>query len=300
VDMESGWPLFIRDRFDETFQLRGGGSERRSGFTLIFFEGSLPLDRTAAASAIVGGIASVEGQRSPPSAPGPAGGLGTAAPISSGTAAPSSSGTAAPGGPAGGPGTAAPSGSSLAAPGSESSAGPQSAGAGPLPAGSGLVAPGSESSAGPQPAGAGPLPAGAGPGPLVSGAQDRILEDAGVELAQSEAGIVLRVRDLHFIADSDQILPSDLWRLDAIAAALKALPGRNFLVEGYSASVGNPAGELGLSQKRAKRVADELAGRGIEAGRFLYKGWGSSRPLASNDTEAGRAENRRVEITVLD
>ncbi len=135
---------------------------------------------------------------------------------------------------------------------------------------------------------------------MISGAADRVLDEAGVEIAQSPAGIVLRVRDIRFVADSDEVLPSELWRLDAIAAALKALPGRNFLVEGYSASVGNPSGELALSQRRAKRIADELAARGIEAGRFMYRGLGSAQPLAPNDTEAGRAKNRRVEITVLD
>ena len=125
-------------------------------------------------------------------------------------------------------------------------------------------------------------------------------EAAGLELASSPEGPVLRVKDLRFVADSNTILGTELWRLDAIAAALKAMPNRSFLVAGHSAAVGKPAGELELSVKRAKRVADELVVRGIEASRLLYRGLGSSQPLAPDDTEEGRAKNRRVEITVLE
>jgi outer membrane protein OmpA-like peptidoglycan-associated protein len=125
------------------------------------------------------------------------------------------------------------------------------------------------------------------------------MDKAGLELDSSPEGLVLRVRDLRFAADSDAILPGELWRLDAIAAALKALPGKSFLVAGHSAGVGKALGELELSEKRAKKVADELGARGIEASRLLYRGFGSSKPLEPNDTEAGRAKNRRVEILVL-
>jgi outer membrane protein OmpA-like peptidoglycan-associated protein len=146
-------------------------------------------------------------------------------------------------------------------------------------------------------------PAGAGPGPLIAGeapALDDAFAAAGLELGTSPEGLVLRVKDLRFVADSDEILGSELWRLDAIAAALKALRGRNFLVAGHSAAVGKAEGELELSMLRAKKVTDELVKRGIESSRMLYRGFGSSRPLAGNDTEEGRAKNRRVEITVLE
>lgn len=151
----------------------------------------------------------------------------------------------------------------------------------------------------------------AGPGPLLSSGESAIdegpvlsaspeLARAGVDLLGSPEGLVLRIKDLHFAADRDEILPGESWRLDALAASLAAFPGRSFLVEGHSAGVGKPAGELELSVLRAKRVVDELAARGIAAGRFVYRGLGSTRPLASNDNEAGRAANRRVEITILE
>jgi len=71
-------------------------------------------------------------------------------------------------------------------------------------------------------------------------------------------------------------------------------------VEGHTAAVGRAAGELELSKRRAKKIVDELSARGIPADRFIYKGWGGTKPVAGNDTEEGRARNRRVEITVLD
>lgn len=144
----------------------------------------------------------------------------------------------------------------------------------------------------------------AGPGPLLSGEELALdesspLASAGVELLDSPEGIVLRVKDLRFVADSDEILASEKWRLDAIAASLAGIAEGSFLVEGHSASVGKPKGELELSGLRAKRVVDELVARGIAANRFIYRGLGSGHPIAENSTEAGRARNRRVEITIL-
>jgi outer membrane protein OmpA-like peptidoglycan-associated protein len=63
--------------------------------------------------------------------------------------------------------------------------------------------------------------------------------------------------------------------------------------------VGRPADEAALSEARAKRVVDELVARGIEAKRFLWQGYGATRPLAPNDTESNKALNRRVENTIL-
>jgi outer membrane protein OmpA-like peptidoglycan-associated protein len=126
------------------------------------------------------------------------------------------------------------------------------------------------------------------------------LEKAGVDIVESGRSVVLRVRDLPFLADSDEIVGGEEWRLDAIAEALRGIPERSFLVEGHSASVGKPEGELELSERRAKRIVDELAARGIAASRFIYRGLGSTRPLASNASGEGRARNRRVEITILD
>ncbi len=123
---------------------------------------------------------------------------------------------------------------------------------------------------------------------------------AAYEVARSERGVVMLLYDLRFVADGDQVLPSERGRFDAIASALKKLPERSFLVEGHTADLGKAAGQYELSERRARRVVDELVARGIPAARFVYRGLGADAPVAPSDTEANRARNRRVEITILD
>ncbi|MCQ2981289.1 MAG: OmpA family protein [Treponemataceae bacterium] len=122
---------------------------------------------------------------------------------------------------------------------------------------------------------------------------DMIVED-------TSAGLRLSIRNLQFAPDSDQLLAGEKNRLDQIAAALKDCGSGQFLVEGHCAATGNPVGEKALSIARAKRIVDELTRRGIGAERFLYIGYGADRPVADNVTTAGKAANRRVEITILE
>ncbi|WP_143592658.1 OmpA family protein [Treponema berlinense] len=113
------------------------------------------------------------------------------------------------------------------------------------------------------------------------------------------AGIRLSIRDIKFAPDSAQILPGESSRLDEIAEVLKMAPNAQLLVEGHTASVGKPAGEQTLSEQRAKKIAQELKARGVKAGAFICRGFGGTKPVASNETPEGRAQNRRVEITIL-
>ncbi len=117
---------------------------------------------------------------------------------------------------------------------------------------------------------------------------------------ETSQGIRLSVRDIRFAADSDAILGEEAWRLDAIAEALKLVPGGRFLVEGHTASVGKPEGEKRLSVARAQRIVEQLTKRGLQAEQFIYAGYGGTKPVADNATGAGRAQNRRVEITILE
>jgi outer membrane protein OmpA-like peptidoglycan-associated protein len=126
-------------------------------------------------------------------------------------------------------------------------------------------------------------------------------EDRGIDLVSVPEGIRLVVKDIRFIPDSDEFLPEERPRLDVIAGALKlAGPEQNFLVEGHTANLGKPSGEMELSVLRAKKMVDELTRRGISANRFIYKGWGGTKPVGDNSNEEGRSLNRRVEITILE
>jgi outer membrane protein OmpA-like peptidoglycan-associated protein len=68
------------------------------------------------------------------------------------------------------------------------------------------------------------------------------------------------------------------------------------MVTGYTDSVGSDAYNLRLSERRANTVREALVAEGIAADRITTKGMGESNPVASNDTAAGRAQNRRVDI----
>ena len=124
--------------------------------------------------------------------------------------------------------------------------------------------------------------------------------ESGIQVAKVEEGVRLTISDLQFKPDSDELLDNEAYRLNLLADSLRKIPDRTFLVEGHTASIGSPEGEVELSVARAKRIVDELAGRGIEAGRFIYKGWGGARPAADNATDEGRKINRRVEITIIE
>ena len=121
-----------------------------------------------------------------------------------------------------------------------------------------------------------------------------------VTVESTASGIRLTMQNLNFKPDSAELLPGEAERLDQIAAVLKEVSDQMFLVEGHTASVGKVAGEKQLSVERANAIAETLVKRGIPRERFICKGSGGTKPVASNSTSQGRAKNRRVEITILE
>ena len=121
-----------------------------------------------------------------------------------------------------------------------------------------------------------------------------------ITVDNTEAGIRLTIQNLQFKADSAELLPGEEKRLDQIAEILKLADGAQFLIEGHTADTGFESGEMLLSKERAFSIANALSKRGISSDRFICKGSGSKKPVASNDTPEGKAQNRRVEITILD
>lgn len=124
--------------------------------------------------------------------------------------------------------------------------------------------------------------------------------ESSVKIKETAGGIMLTLENLHFKPDSAQLLPGEAALLDKIAAILKETGQNKLLVNGHTASVGNPSGEMALSIERAKEVAAQLCKRGIDADKFICRGSGSKYPVADNSTKEGMAQNRRVEITILE
>ncbi|MCG2720752.1 MAG: OmpA family protein [Thermodesulfovibrionales bacterium] len=88
--------------------------------------------------------------------------------------------------------------------------------------------------------------------------------------------------------------------LDKLAEFLEQYPNRKVLIEGFTDSTGSETYNLGLSQNRADSVRDALTMKGVPATRITTKGYGEQYPIASNATSAGKQQNRRVEVVILD
>jgi outer membrane protein OmpA-like peptidoglycan-associated protein len=102
-----------------------------------------------------------------------------------------------------------------------------------------------------------------------------------------------------FATNSYEIQPRFRHTLDQVAETLAQYNQTYLDVYGHTDSTGNDAINVPLSQNRAAAVADYLASRGVQAARIGTQGFGSSRPVASNDTAEGRQANRRVEIKIV-
>jgi outer membrane protein OmpA-like peptidoglycan-associated protein len=124
----------------------------------------------------------------------------------------------------------------------------------------------------------------------------------GVDVTEVDDGRAILVNlpnGVTFATDSSAISPSFRATLDQIAQSLQTYPNSLIDVYGHTDSTGSDTYNQGLSERRAKAVADYLSMRGVSAARIRWQGFGETQPIASNDTEAGRAQNRRVEIKIV-
>ena len=103
---------------------------------------------------------------------------------------------------------------------------------------------------------------------------------------------------LNFQSGSSQITPDSLKSVNDLAQILKAYPNVQVQVVGHTDNIGNAESNQALSLARAEAVKTVLVGQGISAERVATQGFGEARPIASNDTEEGRARNRRIELNV--
>jgi outer membrane protein OmpA-like peptidoglycan-associated protein len=107
---------------------------------------------------------------------------------------------------------------------------------------------------------------------------------------------------IHFEFDSDVIKPRSYDLLAEIASTIKAHPEILAIrIEGHASAEGTEEYNLDLSDRRARSVRRHLVERGsVEEGRLTSQGYGEMRPVATNDDEAGRSRNRRVEFAITE
>lgn len=126
---------------------------------------------------------------------------------------------------------------------------------------------------------------------------DRLKE---LEARPTERGMVLTLGDVLFDFNKANLKPGGLKVVDRLASFMGEYPNRNVQIEGYTDSIGSSEYNENLSLRRALAVQQALVNRGISTNRISVRGYGEQFPVASNETEAGRQRNRRVEIVISD
>ncbi len=126
------------------------------------------------------------------------------------------------------------------------------------------------------------------------------VRDDDITRAVMEKGNIIPLKYIFFDPDKSELLPRSHVELRKLAGILNQYPSIQLEVRGHTDSRGEESYNLRLSRDRAQAVMDYLLSEGIEAGRLRFRGYGSSQPIATNHSDQGRRQNRRVEICILD
>jgi len=121
-----------------------------------------------------------------------------------------------------------------------------------------------------------------------------------LQLRQTESGVVVTLGDVLFESGQTELRQEAMASLVEVVDLLQSEPDKKIRIEGHSDAVGDANTNLEISQKRADAVLEALVSLGVEAGRVTTQGMGEDFPIASNETDEGRAQNRRVDVILLD
>ena len=119
-----------------------------------------------------------------------------------------------------------------------------------------------------------------------------------LQAKQTDRGLVLTLGDVLFDSGQATLKPGAASTIERLASFLEQSPERSVAIEGHTDSMGSDSYNLSLSENRANSVKAALVAKGISAQRIVSVGKGEGVPVASNDSSAGRQQNRRVEIIV--
>ena len=119
-----------------------------------------------------------------------------------------------------------------------------------------------------------------------------------LETRDSARGLIVNMSDVLFDSGKYTLKPGAREKLAKLSGIILAYPSLKLEVEGHTDSVGTDEYNMELSENRANSVRDYLVQQGINTSSIAARGFGESQPVASNDTAAGRQQNRRVELVV--
>lgn len=112
-----------------------------------------------------------------------------------------------------------------------------------------------------------------------------------------QVGEIISLKNILFEQGSSKIMTESYAELDRLVELLNSNPTMKIQVNGHTNNIGIK--NMEISEQRAKAVVDYIVGEGIDPDRLNYKGYGDTKPIASNDTEEGRIINRRVEFQII-
>lgn len=119
-----------------------------------------------------------------------------------------------------------------------------------------------------------------------------------LETRETARGLIVNISDVLFDFNKYTLKPGAREKMAKVSGILLAYPGLKIQVEGHTDSVGSDEYNMKLSQQRADSVRDYLTAQGVPAAMITAVGFGKAQPVASNDSAAGRQQNRRVELVV--
>ncbi len=120
-----------------------------------------------------------------------------------------------------------------------------------------------------------------------------------IVLTPIEVGLTVRLKNIYFDFDKTTLKSESFVELNKVVEFLKQNSNVSIEISGHTDSKGSDTYNLNLSQGRSQAVVDYLIDQGIDSARLQAQGYGESKPIDTNDTDEGRANNRRVEFTVL-
>ncbi len=120
-----------------------------------------------------------------------------------------------------------------------------------------------------------------------------------IQLQKLRPGATIVLNNVFFETNKFDLLPSSKIELDRLVSLLQANPDKKIEIGGHTDNVGSDETNLTLSNQRATSVVAYLTSKGVAADRLSAKGYGETMPIATNDTDAGRAKNRRTEFKVI-
>lgn len=133
---------------------------------------------------------------------------------------------------------------------------------------------------------------------LAKNAPDSIYQ-IDIALQPIEANAIVILKNVFFDTKKTELKPESITELDNVVVLMNENPKLKIQISGHTDNVGKPEDNIKLSLGRSVAVINYLLGKGIKNDRLTFKGFGETKPIADNKTEAGRALNRRTELSVV-